>query len=122
MQVTYPIALDRGADVFALFADRNSGVTRNIVLAPDGSIVLLTRLFEIDEFNNMKRVIHNLLVDQLREQKYSLNAKKEIINRMRRKQSRSDRYSTRKLEIDLYKKERELERKERKLTLAEKRL
>ena len=122
MQVTYPIALDRGADVFALFADRNSGVTRNIVLAPDGSIVLLTRLFEIDEFNNMKRVIHNLLVDQLREQKYSLNAKKEIINRMRRKQSRSERYSTRKLEIDLYKKERELERKERKLTLAEKRL
>jgi len=122
MQVTYPIALDRGADVFALFADRNSGVTRNIVIAPDGSIALLTRLFEIEEFNNMKRVIHNLLVDQLREQKFSLNAKKQIINKMRKHQSRSDRYATRKLELELYKRERELKRKERKLTLAQKRL
>ena len=122
VQVTYPIALDQGADVFALFADRNSGVTRNIVIAPDGSIVLLTRLFEIEEFNNMKRVIHNLLVDQLREQKISLNAKKQIINKMRKHQSQSDRYATRKLETELYKRERELKRKERKLTLAKKRL
>ena len=122
VQVTYPLALDPGADIFALFADRDSGVTRNIILGPDGKIVFLTRLFEIQEFDQMKRVIHNLLVDQLREQKNSLNAKKQIINKMKKQQSRSDRYFTRKLETELYKTERELKRKERKLTLAQKRL
>ena len=122
MQVTYPLALDPGADIFALFADRDSGVTRNIILGPDGKIVFLTRLFEIQEFDQMKRVIHNLLVDQLREQKNSLIAKKQIINKMKKQQSRSDRYFTRKLETELYKTERELKRKERKLTLAQKRL
>ena len=122
VQVTYPLALDPGADIFALFADRDSGVTRNIILGPDGKIVFLTRLFEIQEFDQMKRVIHNLLVDQLREQKNSLIAKKQIINKMKKQQSRSDRYFTRKLETELYKTERELKRKERKLTLAKKRL
>ena len=122
VQVTYPLALDPGADIFALFADRDSGVTRNIILGPDGKIVFLTRLFEIQEFEQMKRVIHNLLVDQLREQKNSLIAKKQIINKMKKQQSRSDRYFTRKLETELYKTERELKRKERKLTLAQKRL
>ena len=122
VQVTYPLALDPGADIFALFADRDSGVTRNIILGPDGKIVFLTRLFEIQEFDQMKRVIHNLLVDQLREQKKLLIAKKQIINKMKKQQSRSDRYFTRKLETELYKTERELKRKERKLTLAQKRL
>ena len=122
VQVTYPLALDPGADIFALFADRDSGVTRNIILGPDGKIVFLTRLFEIQEFDQMKRVIHNLLIDQLREQKNSLIAKKQIINKMKKQQSQSDRYSTRKLETELYKTERELKRKERKLTLAQKRL
>ena len=122
VQVTYPLALDPGADIFALFADRDSGVTRNVILGPGGKIVFLTRLFEIQEFDQMKRVIHNLLVDQLREQKNSLIAKKQIINKMKKHQSRSDRYFTRKLETELYKTERELKRKERKLTLAKKRL
>ena len=122
MQVTYPLALDPGADIFALFADRNSGVTRNIILGPDGKIVFLTRLFEIQEFDQMKQIIHNLLVDQLKEQKNSLIAQKQIINKMKKQQSRSDRFFTRKLETELYKRERELKRKERKLTLAQKRL
>jgi len=122
VEITYPLALDPGADIFALFADRDSGVTRNIILGPDGKIVFLTRLFEIQEFDQMKRIIHNLLVDQLREQKISLIAKKQIINKMKKQQSRSDRYFIRKLETELYKTERELKRKERKLTLAQKRL
>ena len=122
VEITYPLALDPGADIFALFADRDSGVTRNIILGPDGKIVFLTRLFEIQEFDQMKRVIHNLLVDQLRQQQFSLTAKKQIINKMKKQQSRSDRFFTRKLETDLYKRERELKRKERKLTLAQKRL
>tara|TARA_B100001964_G_scaffold33397_1_gene35360 strand:+ start:681 stop:1373 length:693 start_codon:yes stop_codon:yes gene_type:complete len=122
VEITYPLALDPGADIFALFADRDSGVTRNIILGPDGKIVFLTRLFEIQEFDQMKRVIHNLLVDQLRQQQFSLTAKKQIINKIKKQQSRSDRFFTRKLETELYNRERELKRKERKLTLAQKRL
>jgi len=118
MKVTYPIALDPGADIFALFADRNSGVTRNIILGLDGKIVFLTRLFEIQEFDDMKRVIHSLLENQLKEQKNSLAAKKQIISQLKKQQSSSEQYSTRKLETDLYKAERELNRKERKLASA----
>ena len=29
---TYPLALDPGADIFGLFADKKSGVTRNVVI------------------------------------------------------------------------------------------
>jgi peroxiredoxin len=122
VQVTYPLALDPGADIFALFADRDSGVTRNIILGPDGKIVFLTRLFEMQEFNDMKRVIHNLLMDQLLEQKQSLIAKRQILKHLKKQQSRSERYSIRKLETELFKAERELNRKERKLALAEMRL
>ncbi len=121
-KVTYPIALDPGADIFALFADRNSGVTRNIILGPDGKIVFLTRLFEIQEFVDMKRIIHILLVDQLKEEKISLAAKKQIIRQLKKQQSKRERYSIRKLETELFKAERELNRKERKLALAEMRL
>ena len=122
VQVTYPIALDPGADIFALFADRNSGVTRNVIIAPDGTIAFLTRLFEMQEFNDMKRVIHNLLMDQLMEQKQSLTAKRQILKQLKKQQTRSERYSIRKLETELFKAERELNRKERKLALAEMRL
>ena len=122
VQVTYPLALDPGADIFALFADRSSGVTRNIVLGPDGKIVFLTRLFEIQEFDEMKRVIHSLLENRLKEQKDSLAAKKQIISQLKKQQSPSERYSTRKLETHLYKAERELNRKERKLALAKHKL
>ena len=122
VKVTYPIALDPGANIFALFADRNSGVTRNIILDQDGKIVFLTRLFEIQEFDYMKRVIHNLLDNQLKEQKNSLAAKKQIISQLKKQQSPSERYSTRKLESELYKDKRELNRKERKLALAKMKL
>ena len=122
VKVTYPLALDPGADIFALFADRNSGVTRNIILGPDGKIVFLTRLFKIQEFVDMKRIIHILLVDQLKEEKISLAAKKQIIRQLKKQQSKSERYSIRKLETELFKAERELNRKERKLALAEMRL
>ena len=118
VRVTYPLALDPGADIFALFADRSSGVTRNIVLGPDGKIVFLTRLFEIQEFDEMKRVIHSLLENRLKEQKDSLAAKKQIISQLKKHQPPNERYSTRKLETDLYKAERELNRKERRLALA----
>ncbi len=53
MKVTYPMALDPGANIFALFADREAGVTRNIVLDKTGKIVFLTRLFDEKEYKAM---------------------------------------------------------------------
>ncbi|MBL4577440.1 MAG: TlpA family protein disulfide reductase [Flavobacteriales bacterium] len=61
MGVTYPLALDPGANIFGLFADKKSGVTRNVIIDEDGNIAFLTRLFERTEFDEMKEVIQNLL-------------------------------------------------------------
>ena len=58
---TYPLALDPNADIFGLFADKNAGVTRNIVIDRNGKIVFLTRLFEEKEYQEMLRVIGSLL-------------------------------------------------------------
>ena len=61
MKVTYPISLDPGADIFALFAQKEAGVTRNIVIDQSGKIVFLTRLFEEKEFKAMITKIDELL-------------------------------------------------------------
>ena len=61
MKITYPLALDPGADIFGLFAVKEAGVTRNIVIDQDGKIVFLTRLFEEREYQEMIRVIEKLL-------------------------------------------------------------
>ena len=61
MGVTYPIALDLGANHFAKFALKESGVTRNIVIDKDGKIAFLTRLFEEKEFKEMIAMIEKLL-------------------------------------------------------------
>lgn len=60
MQITYPLALDPGADIFGLFANKKSGVTRNVVIDPSGKIVFLTRLYSTEEFNQMVSVIDKL--------------------------------------------------------------
>ena len=54
---TYPIALDLDGSLFALFAGSKQGVTRNIVIDKTGKIVFLTRLFEIEEFQEMLKVL-----------------------------------------------------------------
>ena len=51
--ITYPLALDPGGEHFYQFAARKSGVTRNILSDRDGNIIMLTRLFEEEEFNQM---------------------------------------------------------------------
>ena len=61
MGTTYPMALDPGAEIFGLFADKNSGVTRNVVIDKNGKIVFLTRLFEEKEYNQMIDIIKSLL-------------------------------------------------------------
>ena len=47
---TYPLALDPGANIFGLFANKEAGVTRNVVIDRTGKIVFLTRLFEEEEY------------------------------------------------------------------------
>lgn len=59
--ITYPLALDPAGDVFALFARKQSGVTRNVIIDREGNIVFLTRLFDRAEFDAMKDVIRKLL-------------------------------------------------------------
>ena len=59
--VTYPLALDPGADIFGLFAKKEAGVTRNIIIDRSGKIVFLTRLFDRTEFDQMKKVIESEL-------------------------------------------------------------
>lgn len=59
--VTYPIGLDPNADIFALYAEREAGITRNVIIDKEGKIVMLTRLFNMDEFNKMVSLIDSLL-------------------------------------------------------------
>jgi peroxiredoxin len=61
MKMTYPFALDPGADIFGRFADKNSGVTRNVVIDRDGKIAFLTRLYTPEEFSAMVKVIDRLV-------------------------------------------------------------
>lgn len=60
-KVTYPLALDPGADVFALYADRKAGITRNVLIDRDGKIVKLTRLYKEEEFNELVQQIDEML-------------------------------------------------------------
>ncbi len=61
IKITYPLALDPGGKIFYTFAEKNAGVTRNIIVDKSGKIVYLTRLYKEDEFNEMKQVIELLL-------------------------------------------------------------
>jgi peroxiredoxin len=61
MKISYPLALDPGAGIFGLYALKEAGVTRNVVIDRTGRIIFLTRLFERDEFNQMKRIIFSAL-------------------------------------------------------------
>ena len=59
---TYPIAMDTNADVFAKYALRNSGITRNVLIGRDGNIVMLTRKFKNEEFTALVEKINAMLV------------------------------------------------------------
>lgn len=59
--VTYPLGLDPGADIFALYAERNAGITRNVLIGKDGKIVMMTRLYNEDEFAALCKKIDDLL-------------------------------------------------------------
>jgi len=57
MKISYPLALDPGADIFGLFAQKEAGVTRNVIVDRSGKIIFLTRLFDKPEFDSMKKAI-----------------------------------------------------------------
>lgn len=61
---TYPMALDTAAEVFAAYAERNSGITRNVLIDKDGKIVKLTRLFNEEEFAGLVAKIDSLLIKE----------------------------------------------------------
>ena len=59
--VTYPLGLDPGADIFAKYALRNAGITRNVLIDKDGRIVMLTRLYNEEEFAAFTKKIDEML-------------------------------------------------------------
>jgi len=61
MSITYPLSLDPGADIFGLFAQKEAGVTRNVVVDRNGKIIFLTRLYKREEFDQMKKIIFSKL-------------------------------------------------------------
>jgi peroxiredoxin len=61
IEVTYPLALDPAADIFGLYALKAAGVTRNVIIDRTGKIIFLTRLFNREEFDRMKKVIFSEL-------------------------------------------------------------
>ena len=62
--ITYPMALDSGADIFALYADRKAGITRNVIIDKTGKIAMLTRLYNKEEFAEMCKKIEELLYSE----------------------------------------------------------
>ncbi|EHP46749.1 hypothetical protein HMPREF9449_02366 [Odoribacter laneus YIT 12061] len=61
LKITYPLTLDPEGKSFYSFAEKNAGVTRNIIIDKNGKIVYLTRLYEPEEFQQMVQVIDQLL-------------------------------------------------------------
>ena len=61
--VTYPLALDPGADHFAKYADRKAGITRNVLIDKTGKIVMLTRLYNEEEFASLCKKIYEMLAE-----------------------------------------------------------
>ena len=55
--VTYPMALDTNAEAFEKYAEKGSGVTRNVLIGKNGKIVKLTRLYDESEFDALVRAI-----------------------------------------------------------------
>ena len=58
---TYPMLLDDKGDVFASYAVRKSGITRNVLIDRDGRIVMLTRRYVEPEFKQLVATIDSLL-------------------------------------------------------------
>lgn len=63
MGISYPLALDPEAEIFSLYAELLSGVTRNVIIDENGKIIYLSRLFKLDEFQQMTEVIKQAVAE-----------------------------------------------------------
>ena len=61
VDLSYPFAVDPQAEIFSLFARKDAGVTRNVIIDKEGKIAFVTRLFKEDEFKQMVVMIEHLL-------------------------------------------------------------
>ncbi len=60
-KITYPLTLDLQGKSFYTYAEKNAGVTRNIIIDKNGKIAYLTRLYNPEEFQQMTEKINQLL-------------------------------------------------------------
>lgn len=61
--ITYPLAYDPGGNIFKLIAREKAGITRNIIVDENGVVVMLTRLYDEEEFEEMMRLLDELMSD-----------------------------------------------------------
>ena len=59
--ISYPLGLDPGANIYAKYALRHSGITRNVLIDKDGRIIKRTRLFHQAEFKSLTEAIDQYL-------------------------------------------------------------
>lgn len=59
--ITYPIGLDPKGNIFELYAEKDAGITRNVIIDKNGRILMLTRLYDPKEFAQMVELIDSLL-------------------------------------------------------------
>lgn len=55
------IISNAGADIFAKYALRKAGITRNVLIDKEGRIVKLTRLYNPEEFASLVKEIDGML-------------------------------------------------------------
>ena len=77
--MTYPVALDTDGKIFEIFA--RGGVTRNIILDENFNIIFLTRLFDKEEFDQMKKVIKDKLNKNSKKKVLELNKYQHVIQK-----------------------------------------
>ncbi len=61
MKISYPLTLDPDGSVFYQYAAKNAGVTRNIVIDKNSTIVYLTRLYNEEIFDGMVKKLEEML-------------------------------------------------------------
>ena len=77
--MTYPVALDKEGKIFEIFV--RGGVTRNIILDENFNIIFLTRLFDKEEFDQMKKVVKDKLNKNSKKKVFELNKYQHVIQK-----------------------------------------
>lgn len=62
--ITYPLGLDPNAGIFGLYALKEAGVTRNVLIGRNGKIVKRTRLYNAEEFGSLVKAVDALLATE----------------------------------------------------------